>query len=527
MDDILARLQATLASTASLGGYPFPERHDAWLERLKLNLPELGSFDSLRPVVDLGLQAPPGAPPLAGGAPLTVASTGVASVARVLREAPAEAGGPARSALAAARARPELKAFISLVDDAEIDRAVGEASERQARGEDLALFGVPLAVKDLMAVKGLAQTNGTRQDASPARGRASTADASAVARLREAGAIVIGTTNLHELAYGITSANPHYGHVVNPHSAGHLAGGSSGGSAAAVAAGIVPLAIGTDTAGSIRVPASCCGIVGFKPSFDAIPRHGAQTLGASLDHLGPMARSVADAALMFAIMAGLPPRTADPAPLAGLRIGVPRQYFFDPIGDDVARAVEAALRLIAADGARLVPVDLAGVENSAALQFITLCSEATDLHWQRLVSQPETLGEDVRVRLEIGQFLPAAWYVRAQRGRAELASMFDDALDQVDLLVTPTMRIEPPPNGTARITVGGRDLPLHAAVTALTMPFNLTGMPALTLDCGRGDHGLPIGLQLAGRRRDDWRVLGVGARIEHLLAGAGQVAARP
>jgi Asp-tRNA(Asn)/Glu-tRNA(Gln) amidotransferase A subunit family amidase len=226
---------------------------------------------------------------------------------------------------------------------------------------------------------------------------------------------------------------------------------------------------------------------------------------------------VADAALAYAVMAGGPAHTATPLPLAGARIGVPRNYFFDPLADDVARSVHAALALMRADGAELIEADLPGVENCAAMQFVTLCSEATDLHWQRLNEDPETLGPDVRVRLEIGQFLPATWYVRAQRARAALAVMFEASMRDLDVLVTPTLRIEPPRSGGGAARIGDRDVPLHSAMTALTMPFNLTGMPALTLPCGRGDNGLPIGVQIAGRRGDDWRVLDIGARLEALL----------
>ncbi|HEY0662971.1 MAG TPA: amidase, partial [Thiobacillaceae bacterium] len=288
-------------------------------------------------------------------------------------------------------------------------------------------------------------------------------------------------------------------------------------SAAAVAAGVVALALGTDTAGSIRLPAACCGVVGFKPSFDAVPRDGVQPLGASLDHVGPIAANVADAALAFAVMAGLPPAVPRRGPLGGLRIGVPTNYFFDPLGADVARALTGALDRMRTDGAELVPVGLPGVEAAAALQFATLCSEATDVHWETLNTRPESLGADVHVRLEIGQFLPAIWYTRAQRRRAELVAMFTTAMHGLDALVTPTVRVEPPRRGTTRVQLGGRELPLHTALTSLTMPFNLTGMPALTLPCGRGDSGLPIGLQIVGQCGDDWSVLRVAARVEDLL----------
>jgi len=513
MDDLLERFELAVDGIARLGRYPHADRHQAWLDRLRVNLPELSTFEALKPEPELGYLSPAPAGVADGGAPLAEDAGGIAAIARDCRVASGRTAASAQAALAEALRRKDLNAFITLADPAALDAAASAAARRLRDGAPMPLIGVPVAAKDLMQVAGFPQTNGS---GGPAPAPA-TSDALVVARLREAGALVVGTTNLHELAYGITSENPHHGWVANPRRAGYTPGGSSGGSAAAVAAGIVRIAIGTDTAGSIRLPASCCGVAGFKPSFDAIPRDGAQTLGASLDHIGPIAASVADAALMYSVMAGQPARTASRAPLAGLRVGVPNNYFFDPLADDVARAVRAVLARMRDDGAMLVPIDLPGVERSAALQFVTLCSEATELHWQRLVERPETLGADVRVRLEVGQFLPATWYVRAQRGRAALAAMFAAAMREIDVLVTPTLRIEPPRSGAGSARIAGRDIPLHTAVTALTMPFNLTGMPALTLPCGRGDNDLPIGVQIAGRRGDDWRVLDVGARLEDLL----------
>src|SRR5690606_34479708 len=178
-----------------------------------------------------------------------------------------------------------------------------------------------------------------------------------------------------------------------------------------------------------------------KPTFDAVPRDGVSTLGSSLDHVGPIAASVADAALAYAIMAGQPAHVARARPLAGLRVGVPRAACLQPLAEDVAAAVDAAVERMRDDGAEPIELDLPGFEASAALQFVTLCSEATEDHWERLVERPETLGPDVRKRLEMGLFLPATWYVRAQRGRAALAAMFDAAMRDVELIVMPTMRI--------------------------------------------------------------------------------------
>ncbi|MCC6868938.1 MAG: amidase [Burkholderiales bacterium] len=514
MHDLYQRFEHAVDGLADLTGYPYRDRSHAWLERLRVNLPELRTIEALQPTAQLGYLAPPSArATVEGGAEITDHTQGAAAIARECRASPERAAEPARAALAAAGERGDLRAFITLSDLAAIEAAAAGAAHRLRAGAALPLLGVPIAVKDLMSVAGFPQTNGSGGP-TPAP---ATRDAAAVARLRAAGALVVGTTNLHELAYGITSENPHHGSVVNPRHPGYTPGGSSGGSAAAVAAGIVRLAIGTDTAGSIRIPASCCGVVGFKPTFDVVPRDGALPLGASLDHVGPIAADVADAALMYSVMAGQPARTVRPRPLAGLRVGIADHYFFDTLADDVAHSVHAAIDLMQRDGAILVPIALPGVEASAALQFVTVCAEATDLHTKRLREAPETLGADVRVRLEIGQFLPATWYARAQRARADLAAMFATVMREVDVLVTPTLRVAPPPSGARTARLGGRDVPLHTAVVALTMPFNLTGMPALTLPCGHGEHGLPIGVQIAGACGDDWRVLNVAARLEALL----------
>jgi aspartyl-tRNA(Asn)/glutamyl-tRNA(Gln) amidotransferase subunit A len=519
MNDLYQRLADAVGAMARLEGYPLIERRQAWLDRLRVNLPELAAIDALVPAIDTGYRALPPPLSIAGSVPVPDACEGIAARARRNRAAPEAAAADAIASLTAARSQEALKAFITLADAASLAAAATTAARRITGGEPMPLFGVPVAVKDLMQVAGFPQTNATGgPKPAPA-----TSDAVAVARLRDAGALIVGTTNLHEFAYGITSENPHFGFVANPRARERTPGGSSGGSAAAVAAGIVPLAIGTDTAGSVRIPAACCGVVGFKPSFDAIPREGVQALGASLDHVGPIAARVVDAALAYAVMAGQPPRVPDAAPLSGLRVGVPRRHFYDPLAPDVAWSVAAALAAMRADGARLVDVDIPGIEMAAALQFATLCSEATDALWRRLLDHGDMLGADVRVRIEIGQFMPALWYLRAQRGRAELAAAFERTMRDVDVLVTPTLRVAAPLAGARDVMLGGRATALHPALTGLTLPFNLAGMPALSLPCAPGDGGIPIGLQIAGRRGEDWRVLATGARIEALLEATNAV----
>lgn len=513
MASVLAAFDRVAEGLASLNQYPFPERRACWDERLRINLPELEVLQRLGNENGAHYSFDK-APIAAGGITPPVSAQGIAMTAREASLSGADVASAALQALGAAQQHTRLNAFIALAAEPSI-RAQADAAVATRYRNNLPLLGVPVAVKDLMAVQGFRLTGGTRAMGN----ECSAGDALAVGRLREAGALFVGTTNLHELAYGITSNNPHYGAVVNPHSDKVIPGGSSGGSAAAVAAGIVRAAIGTDTSGSIRIPAACCGVVGFKPSYDAIPRDGAMDLGPSLDHLGPIARSVDDAALLFSVMAGLPAQVPQRlASLHGVRIGVPANYFFDPLAADVRAATQAALERLAEDGATLTPVQLEGMERASALQFATLCSEATAVHWERLLTHPDSLGADVRVRLEIGQLLPAIWYTRAQGARRRLASMLDDTLSAVDAIVTPTMRITAPSMSATHVPIGQQTVPLHSAVTGLTLPFNLTGLPAITLPCGSGEGGLPVGLQLVAGRQQDWALLAVAARVEALLA---------
>lgn len=510
-DALVSRLEAV----AALHDLPDRERADRWAERLRMNRAEIERF-AAAPVVDDAPYLTPErhaltCPDAAAPAP----SAGVADTARRVVAGELDPRTRVDAQLDRIRRGTALNAFIE-VDEAGA-RAQTDAVAAGARAGRLA--GVTVAVKDLVAVRGLSVTGGTRAFAPSLAAE----DAPVVARLRAEGAVIVGTTNLHELAYGITSANPHFGAVGNPRGAGRTPGGSSGGSAAAVAAGMADLAIGTDTAGSIRIPASCCGIVGFKPSYDVLPRDGVLDLAPSLDHVGPMAANVADAAVMFEVMAGLEPGRVTGA-VAGLssrrfRLVRPANFFTDAVAPEVARVFGAAMERLQGAGFTVAERTVADIDLAPSVQFFTICAEASQTHEDLGLLGPEGLGEDVRVRLEIGRFLPAVGYVRAQRLRRHLFNQLVMALDGGDALVTPTLLVTAPPAGAATVDVGGANLPVHTALTRCTAPFNLAGMPALTLPCGNDADGLPVGFQVVGRPGADIAVLGIAAAVEAVLAG--------
>jgi Asp-tRNA(Asn)/Glu-tRNA(Gln) amidotransferase A subunit family amidase len=476
-------LKSALIGYADWIGYGHAERADAWLQRLQMNAAELASFNAQPHSSAVHYRARPATLLPPNGNISASTSTLVAD---------------ASAALKRAIANSHLNAFTWIADSA------------PSCGPGF-LSGVPIVIKDLMAVKGVPLTGGSRAT----EGEPAEQDAEVVARLKRAGAAVIATTNLHELAYGVTSDNPHFGRVQNPAAPICMPGGSSGGSAAAISAGIVKGAIGTDTAGSIRVPAACCGVVGFKPSYDVLPRAGIMDLAPSLDHVGPMGNSVATCATLFAAMLDL---HAEPQwawrDLSGCHIVRLIGYFEQPLDPEVRAVLDNAIDALTGDLAYCTESEIEGVELSAALQFNTICAEASEVHARLLQLRAERLGEDVRVRLEIGNFLPGPWYVKAQRLRTKLAEHIDALFEHADFLICPTMRAPAPAIGAVQVEIGGHPYPLHTAVTNLTMPFNLVGLPAITVPWGRSAAGVPIGLQLVGKRGTDWQLLAVAARLE-------------
>jgi aspartyl-tRNA(Asn)/glutamyl-tRNA(Gln) amidotransferase subunit A len=408
---------------------------------------------------------------------------------------------------------PDLNSYITVTADSARHAARAAEAAIMAGHELGPLHGIPVAIKDLYATRGVATTYGSPlfADWIP------DFDAAAVERLKRAGAVILGKTNLHELAYGTTSANAHYGKVGNPWRRDHHPGGSSGGSAAAVAAGLAYATMGSDTGASIRQPAACCGIVGIKPTFGRVSKFGALPLAWSQDHAGPLTRTVADAALLMQVLAGFDPRdptTVDrPVPdfsasldkgVRGARIGVARGFFFDDCDPEIVSAVDAAIRVLEDQGARIDEIALADMDAAYAAGVITIAVEGAAYHDADLRERPELFSDELRAGFELGRFYQATDYVQAQRLRRHLIDQVSREMTGFDAVVMPTAPVPSTPIEASP--------PEHAMLRPRnTMPFNALGLPAISVPCGFTAAGLPIGLQIAGHAFDEATVL----RIAH------------
>lgn len=403
-----------------------------------------------------------------------------------------------------------LNAFITVTAEAAL--AAARAAEREiARGDYRGpLHGVPLALKDLFDVAGVRTTAASKILAGNVPGE----DSAAAARLKDAGAILLGKLNMHEFAFGATGVNPHYGPCRNPWDTGRITGGSSSGSGAAVAAGECLASLGTDTGGSIRIPASLCGVVGLKPTFGRVSRRGIIPLSWSLDHVGPLTRTAEDAAIVLQAIAGHDPgdpsSATDPVPdytsalrdgASGIRIGIPRKFFFENLDTEIEAAVRKAISVLQSAGATAEELDLPHVEEIPAAVAAIMLPEALAYHHRWMEERPEDYGDDVRHRLELASRYSAVTYVQAQRLRETAREEWRRGVfNQVDIIATPTTAIPAPP-----IEDGGLQTTLN--LIRLTNPFNFLGLPAVSVPCGFTASGLPIGLQLAGRWWDEATVL--------------------
>jgi len=420
------------------------------------------------------------------------------------------------------RSNPKLRAFITVTAEQALQRARQADSELAAGKDRGPLHGIPVAVKDLFYTRGVLTTGG-----SPIyRNFVPDGDAFAVARLEAAGAVMTGKLNMHELAYGITSANPHFGAVTNPWNARHSPGGSSGGSGAAVAAGLVYAALGTDTGGSIRIPASFCGTVGLKPTYGRVSRRGVLPLSWSLDHVGPLTSSVRDAGLVLNAIAGHDPADAsssrrpvvdfvpdDDCAVRGLRIGFPRNFFFDRLDADVELCVRGAIARLESLGAEVKPVTLPDISALNAVARVILLCEASAQLEPHLKNRGQ-FGPDVLALLDQGRLLPATDYIHAQRLRKQMQREFAQVWSGVDCLVAPTTPNTAPRIGDSTVKLGGIEEDVRLATTRLVRSINLLGLPALSIPCGLSGGGLPVGLQIIGPPFEEALILRVGAALE-------------
>jgi aspartyl-tRNA(Asn)/glutamyl-tRNA(Gln) amidotransferase subunit A len=445
-----------------------------------------------------------------------VVTHGLAEVARLIRTRAVSPVEVVTACLERIEARRELNAFITVLAEralAEARRAEAEIAQGESRGP---LHGVPVSVKDLVDVAGTETTSGSAVP--PRRGP----DAPIVARLRDAGAILIGKTNLHEFAFGTTGDETAFGPVRHPVDPSRSAGGSSSGAAVAIVEGMCYGSVGTDTGGSIRIPSAACGIVGLKPTAGELPCEGIVPLSPTLDHVGPMARSVADAALLLEGMGGSI-RGPLHAAMGHCTFGIPGPYFGDRLEAGVRAALDHARRVLEGAGHRVIDVSIAHAEWTADVYLHIVLPEASAWHARTLETHADRYSPGVRLRLEMGRYILAEDYLRAMALRAQLRENVDTALNGLDALLLPALAITAPPLGAASVDVDGAREPVRAVMLRLTQLFNITGHPAIAIPAGSSD-GFPVGLQLVGRRGRTADLLALAAAVEpYITGGPGSV----
>ncbi|MGY6633005.1 MAG: amidase [Alkalilacustris sp.] len=418
-----------------------------------------------------------------------------------------------------AETEPVLNAYVRVLDE-EARHAARTAEAELAAGTWRGpLHGVPVALKDLYDMEGVPTTSSSavRRNWTPG------ADGDTAMRLRAAGAVILGKTHTHEFAYGISTPTTR-----NPWDPTRIPGGSSGGSGATVAARGAFMAMGSDTGGSIRIPAALCGTVGLKPTYGRVSRVGVTSLAWGLDHVGPLTHTVEDAALCLQVLAGFDPR--DPASVdapvpdycadlgagvRGLRVGVPTNYFFDHVDPEVEAAVRSVHTTLEGLGAELVEVAIPLPEQIMPVEYAICLPEASAYHRRMLREAAHLYTDEVRLFLEAGEMIPAVTYLQAQRVRTLIQQGFRQVFDRVDVLVAPAVPAVAVPAGTPSITwADGTEEPLASVYVRLSAPANITGLPALSVPCGISASGLPIAFQAIGRPLDEALILRLGAGYE-------------
>jgi len=410
-----------------------------------------------------------------------------------------------------AKINPRLNAYLTVNEEQALQEASRCEKElfggrgKKSRGDRGPLHGIPISLKDNIYTAGIRTTGGSKilREFVPLH------DAPIVTALKKAGAVIVGKTNMHEFAYGTTSNNPHFGPVRNPWDLARIAGGSSGGSAAALAAGLCYGSVGTDTGGSIRIPASLCGVVGLKPGLSRVSAEDVIPLSKTLDFVGPLARTVDDAALLLEpIFAhgkdehSLRPRQSSSSRARRPHLGIPKELFFDVVNPEVELAFHAAVRILKKRGARFNEVSVPLLQETEDAGNQIAWAEALHYHQQAgwYPEHASEYGEDVRVRLEMGEKVSAAAYLQALEQRETFINSFHTALrdNELDALFVPTTPITAARIGEESVSIGGKDYPTRALLLRLNRPANLAGVPAISVPCGLSKNNLPIGLQFIG-----------------------------
>lgn len=457
--------------------------------------------------------------------PFELSLTEASRAVRARELSPVELTESVLARIAAVEGR--LGAYVTVVADAALAAAVRAEREISGSGPRGPLHGIPMALKDLIDAEGMPTTASSHVRA----GHVAERDSRVAERLGAAGAVLLGKTHTHEFAYGLTTPQTN-----NAWDHSRVAGGSSGGSAVAVAAGGATFAMGTDTGGSIRVPAALNGVVGLKPTYGLVPRTGVTSLSWSLDHVGPLTRTVEDAALVLSATAGHDPRdpasVSGPMPdrfpggdLRGLKVGVPRNHYFDRVAPEVEESVRDAIERLAELGAELVDVEIPMARYIQAVQWGLMVPEATAYHERSLRATPDLYAADVRILLEAGELTSAGDYLRAQRARTMMRDAWARMFDGIDVLAAPTVPMTAAEAGQETVEwADGTTEAVSDSYVRLCAPANITGVPALTLPVGHDRAGLPIGMQLMARPFRDATVLRVGRVYEESVAGAGRLA---
>ena len=439
----------------------------------------------------------------------------IAKLARALRTRELTAETVTDRCLSAiAERNPSLNAFITVSADAAREQARRADAEIDAGRYRGPLHGVPISLKDLIDLSGTATSAASRVR----QGHMAVADATVVTRLREAGAVLIGKTNLHEFALGTTNEDSAFGAARHPLDISRSPGGSSGGSAASVLADMAYASIGTDTGGSVRIPSAACGLVGLKPAIGEIPTDGVVPLSGTLDHVGPICRSVEDAEILYDVLRGATPAPGRQAPEArGLRLGVLRDYFMALLDPEVATSFDRACARLREAGVELHDVGVAHAGDIASIYLHIVLSEAAAYHARTLESRGDDYTVNVRLRLEMGRYILAEDYVRALHGRDVLMHEVDGALTGCHGLLLPTLPIPAPTIGVAMVRIDGSDESVRNVTLRLTQLFNLTGHPAISVPCGNTREGLPVGAQIVGHRNRTTALLDAARAVEPCL----------